>query len=207
MKRALVLAVVALVLAPAASAHGDRLIREAANHLAMDDDSIYVHPDAIPKLEPDEVEELGTRMNDAGGGIVVAILPADALHEARDADTVLERIVERVGREGTYVVVVGGQFQATSTPGDLGPAEGARLARDAYRERVGLAPTLNAFVDFVRQERERRRPAPAEDDDGTNWLLVGAGVLALVGIVLLAPVLRSGSAATLRRARRRSSVG
>ena len=194
----------ALAAVPAALAHGDAMIRAAGEALARED--VYVHPDAIPTLTRDEVAELESRIEDAGGEIYVAVLPADALHEAKDAETVLVRVVERAAHGGSYAVVVGGQFQATSTPGDLGPATGARLARDAFRERKALAPTLYAWVELVRQERERTH-VPADEGGRSDWLVAAAALLALVGIVLLAPLLRSGSAATLRRARRRSSVG
>jgi hypothetical protein len=199
----LLLAVLAPLAAPSAAlSHGDVMIRAAVERLRAA--PVYVHPDAIPTLTPDEAAELRDRIEDAGGGVAVAVLPADALHEARDAKTVVGRIRDRVGRTGTYAVVVGGQFAATSTPDDVGAAEGARLARDAFRERKSLGPTLYTFVELVRAEREDEQPASG----GTNWLVIAAAALALIGLVLLAPTLRGlGTAGTMRRARRRSSVG
>ena len=204
MRRPALLLLVALAAPHAAQAHGDAIIRAAAAGLRGD--SVYVHPNAIPTLRADEAAELRDRIEDAGGRTMVAVLPADALHEARDAETVVARIRDRVGRTGTYAVVVGGQFAATSTADDLGPAEGARLAREAFGERKSLAPTLYTLVELVREERAEERP-PA-DEEGTNWLIVAAAALALLGLVLLAPTLRGGgSGGTMRRARRRSSVG
>ena len=204
MRRLAWLLLAALVAPPAAHAHGDAIIRSAADGLRAD--AVYVHPNAIPRLTVDEAAELRDRIDDAGGGTMVAVLPADALHEARDAETVVARIRDRVGRSGTYAVVVGGQFAATSTPDDLGAAEGARLAREAFRERKSLAPTLYTLVELVREERAEEQPRA--DGDGTNWLVIAAAALALVGLVLLAPALRgTGSGGTMRRARRRSSVG
>ena len=200
----LLLGVLAPLAAPsAAHAHGDVMIRAAVERLRSA--PVYVHPDAIPTLTADEAAELRDRIEDAGGGMAVAVLPADALHEARDAGTVASRIRDRVGRTGTYVVVVGGQFAATSTVDDVGAAEAGRLARAAFGERKSLAPTLYTFVELVRAEREEEQPASG---GGTNWLVIAAAALALIGLVLLAPTLRGlGSGGTMRRARRRSSVG
>ena len=201
----LVVVACAVAVAAPARAHGDAIIRAAA--AALEADPVYVHRDAIPTLTQEEAAELRRRIDAAGGRTMVAILPADALHEARDAETVVNRIRDGVGRSGTYAVVVAGQFAATSTLDDLGPATGARLAREAFRERLSLAPTLYALVELVREARDTERPN-ATREGRTTWLVIGASALALLGLVLLAPTLRGlATGGTMRRARRRSSVG
>jgi hypothetical protein len=146
---------------------------------------------AIPTLEPAEAAGLRHRLAATGADVSVAILPADAQHELPNADAVLNEIVAGIGLEGTYAVVVGGQFRAAST--ELGHARAAELAQRASEETGNerLASTLIALVDDVAQETDG-------GGSGLSTTAVLALVPVLAGIALLA---------TLVRARRRSSVG
>jgi hypothetical protein len=182
--------VAALALAPAASAHGGGIIKAALDGLRSGD-PLYIDDSAIPTLDPAEANGLRQRLAAAGGDFYVAILPADAQHELATADAVLEAIVDGIGLEGTYAVVVGGQLRAAST--ELDPGRAAELARRAAEETGNerLAITLTAFVDGVADES-------GADSSGLSRTAVVALIPVLAALALLA---------TLVRARRRSSVG
>jgi hypothetical protein len=167
----LIACVAALALPAAAGAHSAILIREAAQ--ALQRDPVFVHQAAIPSIAPTEAEELRRRIREAGGGIAVAVLPADTLHEAPTAEYVLGEVARQVGRPGTYVVVVGGQFRAASSAGrERARVPGLADAAFAEHGHEGLAPTLSAFVDAVAEARGRG------DDDGYGAGAVGLGLLA-----------------------------
>jgi hypothetical protein len=181
LRPALLGCVLALVFAGSAAAHSALVISRAAN--ALKQDTVWVDPAAIPSITPAEADELRRGIREAGGGLAVAVMPADALHEARTAEDVLRELARRVGRSGTYVVVVGGQFRAASSAGP----ERARvpgLADEAFREHSdeGLGPTLIAFVDAVGGARGRG------GDGGLGAGAVGllaAGVAAAIGLLAL----------------------
>jgi hypothetical protein len=181
--------VAAVALAPAASAHGGGIIKAALDGL-LSGDPLYVDPSAIPTLEPAEATALRERLA-AASDFYVAVLPADAQHELPNADAVLDAIVNGIGLEGTYAVVVGGQLRASST--ELSPGRATELARRAAAETGNeqLASTLTAFVDEVADES-------AGDGSGLSRTALGVLIPLLAGLALLA---------TLLRARRRSSVG
>jgi hypothetical protein len=180
----------ASVAVSAAGAHGGGIIRAALDGL-RGGDPVYVDPKAIPTLETDEAIRVRERIAAAGGSVYVAVLPADAQHELQTADKVLEAVVDGIGLEGTYAVVVGGQFRATVVGGD--PGRVRRLADEAVEEQAaaGIAPALHEFVDRVGAERSR-------GDSGISTGMVAALIGGLAALSLLA---------TLVRARRRSSVG
>jgi hypothetical protein len=185
----LVGAVVAAAVTPAASAHGGGIIKRALDGLRSGD-PVYVDPQALPTLEAEEAISLRERIAPDQGEIYVAVLPADAQHELATADAVLTAIVEGIGLDATYAVVVGGQFRAAST--ELPPGRAAELARRAV-QRTGnesLGATLTAFLDAV----------DSEEEDGSGFSPVALAAL-IPGLALLALL------ATLVRARRRSSVG
>ena len=84
----------------------------------------------------------------------VAVLPRAARNEAGgDPSEVVRALYERLGREGTYAVVVGDDFRAGSSI--LPPGKAASLAEQALAESgsEGIAPTLLAFVSLVGEAR------------------------------------------------------
>jgi hypothetical protein len=186
----LLVSVAAGMAASAAAAHGGGIIKAARDGLRSGD-PVYVDPNAIPTLETDEAIALRERIAAAGGTFYVAVLPADAQHELQTADKVLEAVAQGIGLEGTYAVVVGGQFRATAVGRDRRRVR--RLAQQAAAEHAtaGIAPTLLAFVDRVAAER-------GGNDSGLSTGAVAAVIGGLAALSLLA---------TLLRARRRSSVG
>jgi hypothetical protein len=204
MHRAALLVVIslcALAAAPAATAtHGGRIVREAAEALARD--PVHVHPEAIPSIDGAEAVELRDEIARAGGGIYVAVLPADALHEGGTAEGVVRELARQSRRRGTYAVVVGGMFRAGSNGSERGSA--AALADEAYRGHSdeGLGPTLLAFVDAI---AARREGGPAEGGggdesggDGSDLAVLGVlGAAAAGGIAVFAVRRRRRAAAEL----------
>jgi hypothetical protein len=190
MTRRIVLLACALLVAlpPAlARAHGQVIIKKAGQELQRD--PVWVDPNAIPSLDVEEAAGLRRRIEDAGRGIYVAVLPADALHEARTAEEVLRQVRQATGRHGTYAVVVGGQFRAASSGG---PERGqvAGLARRAVAEHsdAGIAATLDAFVRSVARARGRSGDAGG-----------GVGGVVLIGLLVALAVAGMGGLALLRR--------
>jgi hypothetical protein len=185
LRRGLAVLALALLLPGTASAHSAVIIARAVS--ALNSDPVWVDPAAIPSLTATEAGELRRGIREAGGGIDVAIMPADALHEQRTAEGVLREIARRVGRSGTYVVVVGGQLRAASSGG----AERTRvpkLADSAFAEHrsEGLAPTLTAFVDSVAAARGRDDGAGGGGRDGIGIGVVAAGIAVAVGLLAVA---------------------
>lgn len=188
MRALLVLLLASGFLVPEASAHGGGIIKAALDGLRSGD-PVYVAPTAIPTLETGEAMGLRERIAAAPEPIYVAVLPADAQHELGTADEVLQAIVEGIGLDGTYAVVVGGQFRATSSdPGRRTAELERRWAERTSHE--GPAAGLTGFVEELGTEEEG-------DGRGSSWAFA-----VLIPVFALLAVL-----ATLVRARRRSSVG
>ena len=143
MRRFLALvALLVVALPPAvARAHGQVIIKQAGEELRSD--PVWVDPNAIPSLDAEEADRLRRRIDESGRGIYVAVLPADALHEARTADEVLRQVARATGRPGTYAVVVGGQFRAASSAGPE-RAQVAALANDGVRRPPGRGDRADA---------------------------------------------------------------
>jgi hypothetical protein len=172
---ALVAALLALTLVPAAQA-GEILDRAAA---ALQNDPVYVDPDADPALTDAEKQGVEDAISGRGGGpIYIAVLPAAAHREAGgDATEALRRLVNGVDRRGVYAIVAGGQLRAGATGNTgLDKGEAPRLATRAFatQHENGLASTLVDFVDRVGAARENNG-----DGNGFRWWPI-----ALVGVVV-----------------------
>jgi hypothetical protein len=151
---ALVAALLALTLAPAAQA-GEILDRAAA---ALRNDPVYVDPQADPTLTAAEKQGLEDAIAGRGDGpIYVAVLPAAARKEAGgDATEALSELAHQVDRRGVYAIVAGGQFRAGATGSTgLDAGEAPRLATKSFdaQHQNGLASTLVDFVDRVGEAR------------------------------------------------------
>ena len=192
-----------LALAPAASGHGDEIIGRAVDGLRSD--PVYVDETAVPSLAPAEAERLRERIRAAGGGIYVAILPADAQHELPTADAVVAELAGALGPDVSVAVLVGGQLRVASREhADEARALQAELVADASRP---AAARLERFVARMGNARS----------GGSGGVLVvalaGAAVLGVLGLVVLArrrraaPETAAGALLHSSRARRRSSVG
>ena len=143
---------------------------------ALQSDPVYVHPDAEPSISTEEADGLRDQIAESGEPIFVAILPGAAREEVGgDAADVLREVSETTAREGTYAVVVGGQFRAGSSVLPQGRA--ADLATQAFEEHEdeGLVATLGAFVGLVGEDG-----GGGEGSGGTGgavpYVLAGVGV-------------------------------
>ncbi|HEV7640962.1 MAG TPA: hypothetical protein VGO39_08875 [Gaiellaceae bacterium] len=144
--RILLIVLVALALAPAASA--GTIVNRAAQALA--NDPVYVDP-AATSVSPAEADALRREIAAKGNGpIYIAVLPKAALAEAGgSAVGIADQLHRILGRRGLYAVVAGNQFRAEST--DLGKGKAGKLAAAAFRAHhtEGVTPTLLDFIDRV----------------------------------------------------------
>jgi hypothetical protein len=172
---ALVLLALLLVGAPAAAAQ-TAVVGRAADELRAD--PVYVDPGAQAPVDADDAAALRDRISGAGGGIFIAVLPA----EAGDADSVLRELASDVGRPGTYVVVVGTRLRAASNrPGERVGA----IADDAVRAHQGegpdgIAPALDDIVAGVAAARGGGDVAAGGEDDGDGSSGAGLGIVAAI---------------------------
>jgi MYXO-CTERM domain-containing protein len=176
------LVLAALLFAPAASAA--TYIDAAA--AGLESDPVYVDPAAEARLSDSDAARLRDRIAHANAGpIYIAVVPAAARNEAGgDATDWLRMLADKVGRRGTYAVVVGNQFRAGSTI--LGRGEAARIATEAFREHrdEGAAATLLAFVDGVAAARNGSGESNS-DDGATLWPILAVAGAGGLGFVLL----------------------
>jgi len=183
-RRALGLLLLVLGAAAPAWAHGGA-IDEAVEALATA--PVYVEPGAKPTLTDAQAERLASRIRTSGRAIYVAVIDG----QDAPAHEVVDETAGGLGRDGTYVVVAGGDFGVHGTEFDHAVSE--QLQADANaRPKGDLARTLNTLVDDVEREA-----APAgEDDESTPWVWI---VVALVAIGVVAA---GATLWALRRARR-----
>jgi hypothetical protein len=146
---------------------------------ALRSNPVYVDPSAERRLDAGEADRIRNRIQQTGAGpMYVAILPRAAA-VGGDPDETLRQLVRAVGRNGTYAVVVGDSFRATSNT--LPQGEAGKFATEAFAQNAeaGVTPTLLAFVERVGRARRGEAASPDEGgggDDGTPWaLLVLAG--------------------------------
>ena len=180
--RLVTLAALAALLLPASALAGE--IDDAAE--ALRSDPVYVDQQAERAITPVEADRLRDRIRTTEAGpLYVAILPQDAIEEAGgDPDSVVERLHDQLGRDGTYAVVVGNSLRAGSTDVE-GTGALAEEALEQHRDE-GVAPTLVAFVDAVGAERN---PETARGDGdgggGFPWVLaLLVGIPAVLFLVM-----------------------
>src|SRR5262245_57535252 len=108
MARAILLAVgLVLAVAPAAAAGTDPLVQIAER---LRDDPVFVDPGAEAPIDDDDADAIRSAIEDAGGGIYVAVMPG-----GNDPDALLRTFAREVGRPAAYVVVAGTRLRAGST--------------------------------------------------------------------------------------------
>jgi hypothetical protein len=163
----------ALALPASAAAHGDKpVIPDAVK--ALQKGPIYVDYDAKPSVTELEADSLGRQLA-ARKHVFVAVLPASARSELGTGDEgVAIELVKSVGRDGTYLVVVGGKILVAK--GGKGPLSiGVDVATDNTRAADPLATRLSALASQVPPER-------TETNGGQGSTIV----LALVGAAVVA---------------------
>ena len=128
----------ALAAAPAARAQ-EGVLEQAAS--ALEQDLVFVHPDADPGLTPAEADALRERITERDAGpMYIAVLPARAASEAGGSvDAALSELQSEVGRRGTYAIVAGRRFRAGST-GDVPEGATAKAADAALKAKRGRGP-------------------------------------------------------------------
>ena len=162
--------VLVLAAAPAALAQATAtdVIERAAR--ALEDDPVYVDPDAEADLDEAAADRIRERIRERGAGpMYVAILPAEAADEAGgEAGAVGAALADELNREGTYAVVVGNSFRAGATRGILERGQAGQLAREALdaQGRNGVEPTLLDFVDRVGEARRGGQGAESGSQGG-----------------------------------------
>lgn len=163
-----------LALPGLALAHGDKpVIPDAVN--ALQKGRIYVDYDASPTLTELEADALGRQLV-ARKRAFVAVLPRSVRAElGTDAEGVAVELVKSVGRDGVYIVSVGGEILiAKGGKGLL--STGVAVGPDKSRRGDPLATRLTAVANEVPPERE-------EKDAGQGLTIVvalaAAAVLAL----------------------------
>ena len=150
---------------------------------ALRSNPIYVDPRAEYKPDPADVRELRRRITGTRAGpMFVADLPARAVGEVGGDPSALVRVLQRrLGRPGTYAVVVGAELRAASS--DLPRGEAQRLAAAAYAAHrdEGVGPTL---LDFARRVDEAKSGRPG---GGGAWKGIVAAILAVLaaGVALV----------------------
>jgi hypothetical protein len=112
-----------------------------------------------------------------GSNPKVAFMPASASSElAGGPDAIADEIAREAGLDGTLVVLVGAKLGAWSD--DIGDDRLTELVRDAEAVDTGGSPaaTVEALVRTVQDE----------PTGGTPWGLIGAALVVLMLIVLVA---------------------
>ena len=173
--RRLLVVLAALVLVPSAQAAG--VIEHAAQELA--NDPVYVDPAAEEDVDAARV----TREIESSraGPVYVAVLPESAAQEAGgDPTEVVRQLHTALGRDGTYVAVVGNHLRALSNTLPQGRAgELATEAIDAHGQE-GAAATLVDFVDRVAAARNNGGGGADSTPSGAGWALPAILVVGLV---------------------------
>src|SRR5215207_7657126 len=171
-----------LALAPAARAAD----LDAAAQALMSD-PVYVDADAEAKLSDAEADALRARITDRDAGpMYVAVMPRAVVNEAGGSvGAALTELQQRVGRDGTFVLVAGRSFRAGST--DLGEGLTAQAANEALRAEHsdGLGAILLDFTDRMGDVRAGAGTAVAtpggDGGGGGGWFPIALGILVVGG--------------------------
>ncbi len=145
--------------------------------------SVYVDPQAQLPLSAADAAALSSQISSTRLPIFIAVLPSSA---GADPASVLVELKDAVGIGGIYGVVVGNDFRAGSTTGDV-----SGLATSAFRAQRdnGLAAVLTEFVSLADTEFNGATP-PAPSSEGgsgeTSFLLVlFAGAMVVLVVVVI----------------------
>jgi len=186
-----------LVIAPAARA-AELIDRAAA---ALQQDNVYVDPDASPTLSDAEVRQLRDRITSSGAApMYVAVMPEAIRNEAGgDPGVALARIANQVGANGTYVLVAGRTLRAGSSV--LPRGEAGQLASDAIKANGG---DLNAILLNLAGRIGAARSGESGGGGGGAGEAGGdGGGIGAGGIVLLGLLGAGGAVVYAGRRRRR----
>lgn len=167
------LSLVSLAIAAPALAHGNEPVLPEAI-AALEQGPIYVDYDARPSLTERDADRLG-RALDARGHVFVAVLPSSVSEEPSSSPAgVAATLGAKVGREGTYVVSVGGRLGAWSSLVQRSHVDAALAGAHG-----SLDERLTSIVAALPE---------ATAEDSSNWTafaIAAAVILALSGVLLL----------------------
>lgn len=188
MRRALTslaLAVGALAVAAPALGHGGA-VDEAVDGLR--DSPVFVEQGAAPTLTEAETEDLLQQIDGTDRKIYVAVID----HQDDPAHDVVHEVVGGLGRDGTYVVVAGGDVGVHSTEFDHAIAERYQELANA-RPREDLPARLSTLVFAI---ASTPATAAAEDGSSTPWVWIALALVAIAAVAAGATVwaLRRGGA-------------
>jgi hypothetical protein len=190
MRRALLPAVLLLLLLLPAQARAGELIDRAV--AGLQSDNVYVDPEADPTLTGAQADELRERIVDERAGpMYVVIAPQEISREAGgDPGQALREIAERVRQSGTYVIVAERRIRALSNVLDRG--EAGELAAEAIEGQGGDLDAI--LLDLTERVGEARNGGGGGDGDGS----------ATGGLILLGLLGAGGAAVLVSRRRRRA---
>lgn len=114
---------------------------------ALRRDPVYVVEGAERALSDADAEALRSQIRSSGEPIFVAVLPGSVAPSSSDADALPGTLARATGLAGTYAVVVGDRFRATSDQ----VADAGGLATASFQEAAsgGAAAVLQRFVERV----------------------------------------------------------
>jgi LPXTG-motif cell wall-anchored protein len=186
MRRLLPLLTLGLALLLAAPAHAGELIDRAV--AGLENDNIYIDPDADPTLTSDQVDALRDRIVESGAAPLYVVVAPEGIRAEGGGDpgVALAEIAQTTGRRGTYVIVAGPRIEAVST--ELERGEAGRLARAAAESGGDAGRVLLGFTDRV---------ADAQSGDAGEGSSTG-------GLILLGLIGAGGAAVLIGRRRKRA---
>src|SRR5947209_9033336 len=157
---ALAIATAALTMvAGIGSASAQTTIESVATALRRD--PVYVDPAAERPISPVEAGRLRDQIRASGQPMFVAVLPAATLTQAGvSASSAPAALARSVGLGGTYAVVAGNSFRATSTVLPSSTAAGLATAAFQANSSNGTAAVLDDFVTRVSQAAAAQAPSP-----------------------------------------------
>ncbi len=196
----LLLPLVLLIAAPSAHAQEAAILETASERLKSE--PLYVHPDVRSELDEAQARRLREAIDDLGGPMYVAVLPAEAIDQGGGtARGAIVQLATKVGRRGIFAMAVpGGDLQLIAGSnlgaGDSRVAEAADAALAAHPA-DGVSPVLTDFIarvdDLAAAEAGGARSsgdtagAGGSGDGGgfgvTALILIGGGALAVAGIL------------------------
>jgi len=145
--------------------------------------SVYVDPQAQLPLSAADAAALSSQISSTRLPIFIAVLPSSA---GADPASVLVELKDAVGIGGIYGVVVGSDFRAASTSGNV-----SGLATSAFRAQRdnGLAAVLTEFVSLADTEFNGAAPASSSEGGGsgesTFLLVLFAGAMVVLVVVVI----------------------
>ncbi|HEX2023612.1 MAG TPA: hypothetical protein VHF00_02840 [Acidimicrobiales bacterium] len=159
-------AAVILVLAATGTATAAGPIVDRAGQ-ALRSDPVYVDPDAQDIVPAADAERIRDEVRAGTHPVYVAVLPAAVLQEAGgNPNGVVNALQGATGLRGTYAVLAGTSFRATSTVVPGGQA--SDLATEVFREHRGEGPAavLREYVSGVQRLEPSAVDRPSSDGQG-----------------------------------------